>query len=70
MGDGSGGDGGSAVVGGGGGGCVGSGGVNEMDCCRLPGVIQELWEDLPYSFPFFVEFLLNEGVAGLMMCLA
>ena len=51
----------SAVTSGGGGACVGSGGVNERNCCRLPGVIQELWEGLPYSFPFFLEFLLNEG---------
>ena len=42
---------GSAVMGGGGGACVGSVGVSERDCCRLPGVIRELWEDLPYSFP-------------------
>ena len=61
MGDGGGGDGGSAVMASGGGACVGSGGVSERDCCRLPGVIQELWEDLPYSFPFFLEFLLNKG---------
>ena len=45
----------SAVMGGGGGACVGSGGVSERDCCRLPGVIRERWEDLPYSFPFFLE---------------
>ena len=61
MGDGGGGDGGSAVMASGGGACAGSGGVSERDCCRLPGVIQELWEDLPYSFPFFLEFLLNKG---------
>ena len=61
MGDGGGGDGGSTIMGGGGGGCVGSGRVNEMDCCRLLGVIQELWEDLPYNFPFFLEFLYDEG---------
>ena len=49
-------------MGGGGGACVGSGGVSERDCCRLPGVIQELWEDLPYSFPFFLEFFsMREG---------
>ena len=57
MGDGNGGDGGSAVMSGGGGACVGSG----RDCCRLPGVIRELWEDLLYNFPFFLEFILNEG---------
>ena len=39
MGDGGWGDRESAVMGGGGGACVGSGGVNERDCCRLPGVI-------------------------------
>ena len=61
MGDGGGGDGGSAVMASGRGTCVGSGGVSERDCCRLPGVIQELWEDLPYSLPFFLEFLLNKG---------
>ena len=39
MGDSSNCDGGSAVMGGGGGAYVGSGGVSERDCCRLPGVI-------------------------------
>ena len=34
-------------------GSVGSGGFSEMDCCRLPGVIQQLWEDLPCSSPYF-----------------
>ena len=34
-------------------GSVGSGGSTEMDCCRLPGVIQQLWGDLPCSFPYF-----------------
>ena len=70
MEDGGRGDRGGAVVGSGRGGCVRSGGVNETHCCRLPGVIQELLEDLPYSFPFFLEFLLNERVPGLVMCLA
>lgn len=28
-------------------------GVIYRDCCRLPEVIQELWEHLPKSFPFF-----------------
>ena len=60
MGDGGGGDGGSAVMGGGGGDCMSSGGLNERDCCRFPGIIQEIWEDLPYSFPFFLELVLNE----------
>ena len=65
VGDGGGGDGGSAVVGGGRDACVGNGGVDEGDCCRFSGVIRELWEDLPYSVPFFVEFLSNErGVWG------
>ena len=53
---------GSAVMGGGGGACVGSGGVSEWDSCRLPGVIRELWEDLPYSFPFFFDFFFNKVV--------
>ena len=60
MGYDGGGDGGNAVMDVRGSACVGSGGVNERDCCRLPGVIQELWEDLPCSFPFFLEFVLNE----------
>ena len=41
--------------------CVDSGMVDERDNCRIPGIIRELWEDLPYSFQFFFEFLLNEG---------
>ena len=60
MGDSGKGYGGSAVMGDGGGACVGSGGVSDRDCCRLPGVMRELWEDLPYSFLFFLESLLNE----------
>ena len=56
VGDGGEDDKGSAVIGGGGGACMGSGEVSERDCCRLPGVIRELWKDLPYSFPFFLEF--------------
>ena len=40
----------------GGGACVGSGGVSEKDYCRVTALIRELWEDLPYSFPFFFEF--------------
>ena len=47
MGDGGEDDKGSAVIGGGGGACMGSGEVSERDCCRLPGVIRELWKDLP-----------------------
>ena len=39
-----------------GGTCAGSFEVSEKDCCRLPGVISELWSDLPYSFPFFFKF--------------
>ena len=39
-----------------GGACVVSGGASDRDCCRLPGVIRELWEDLPCSFPFFFKF--------------
>ena len=38
--------------------CAGSGGVSERDCCRLLEVIRELWEDLPYSFPFFFKLFL------------
>ena len=60
MGDGGGSDGGSAMMSDGKSACVGSGGVNERDCCRLSRVIRELWEHLPYSFPFILEFLLNE----------
>ena len=54
------GDGGSAVMGGGGA-CVGSGIVGERGYCRIPGIIMELWEDVPYSFQFFFKFFLNEG---------
>ena len=53
VGDGGEGDERSAVMNGGGGACVGSGGVSERDCCRLPRVIRELWEDfhtVSYSF--------------------
>ena len=60
VGDGGEGDEGSAVMGGGGSTCVGIGGVSEMGCCRLPGVIRELWEDLPYSFSIFLEFFFNK----------
>ena len=60
MGDGGGGDRGSAVVGGGGA-CVASGGVSKRDYCRIPSVIRELWEDLPYSFSFFLN---KRGVRG------
>ena len=38
--------------------CAGSGGVSDRDCCRLLEVILELWEDLPYSFPFFFKLFL------------
>ena len=54
---------GSAVMSGGGGACAGSGGVSGRNCCRLPEVIQELWEDLPYSFPFFFKFYFNKVVS-------
>ena len=75
MGDGGGGDRGSAVMGGGGdrgsavmgGGrdaCVGSGGVNERDSCRIPGVIQELWEDLHTVSCFFSNSWPMKGVVG------
>ena len=37
---------GSAVMGGGRNACVRSGEINERDCCKFPGVIQELWENL------------------------
>ena len=62
VGDGGEGDKGSAVMGGGRGACVGSGGVSEGDCCRLPGIIREIWKDLPYSFPFFLEFFFSKVV--------
>ena len=54
MGDGGEGDGVSAVMGGGDG-CVGSGGVNETDCCRLPMVIQELLGRPPTQFPILFQ---------------
>ena len=57
MGDGGGGDGGTAVMGGGG----ACGRVGEREYCRISGFIRELWEDLPYIFPFFFEFLLIKG---------
>ena len=60
VGDSGRGDGGTAVMDDGGA-CVGSGMVGERDYWRIPGVISELWEDLLYRFPFFFEFLLNEG---------
>ena len=44
----------------GGGACVTSGGIKERDCCRLRGVIQEIWEDLPCSFPFFFGFFFDK----------
>ena len=44
---------GGAVMCVGGGACVGSGGVSE-DYCRVTALIRELWEDFPYSFPFFL----------------
>ena len=40
---------GDAAISIGGGACVTSGGIKERDCCRLRGVIQEIWEDLPCS---------------------
>ena len=51
-------------VGDGGGACVRSGGVNGRDYCRIPGVIRELWEELPYSIPFFLKFFLNKEMGG------
>ena len=53
---------GNAVMSGDGSSCVGSGGVCESNCCRFPGVIQELWEDITYSFPFFIDFFFNKVV--------
>ena len=52
----------SAVMIGGRGACVGSGNVSKRDCCRLPGVIRELWKDLQYLFPFFFNFFFNKVV--------
>ena len=49
-------------VGDGGGACVCSGGVSGRDYYRIPGVIRELWEELPYSIPFFPKFFLNKGM--------
>ena len=60
MGDSGWGGGGSAVMGGGRDACVGSREINERDCCKFPGVIQELWENLRYNLPFFLKFLPNE----------
>ena len=40
---------GNAVMSGDGSSCVVSGGVSESNCCRFPGVIQELWEALGRS---------------------
>ena len=40
--------------------CMGSGEVSESFCSRLPGVIQALLEDLPYSFSFFFKFFINK----------
>ena len=60
MEDGGGGDRGSAVMGGRTDACVGSEGFNQRDCCRFSRVIRELWEDLPYSFPFFFKILTND----------
>ena len=40
--------------------CLGSGEVSESFCSRLPGVIQVLVEDLPYSFSFFFKFFFNK----------
>ena len=46
--------------------CVGGGAwVIQRDCCRLHGVIQELWEDLPYSSPFFFAFNKGATLVGL-----
>ena len=63
---GEGGDGGgeerSVVMTGGRGACVASGNVSKRDCCRLPGIIRELWKDLQYSFPFFINFFFNMAV--------
>ena len=51
----------SAEISGRGGACVVSKGVSKKDWCRLPGVIWELWEDLPHSFLFFIELFFQEG---------
>ena len=51
---------GSAAMSGGGDACVGSGGVSERDCCRLFGIIQELWKDLLYSARFFLQLFFNK----------
>ena len=51
----------SAEISGRGGTCVVSKGVSKKDWCRLPGVIWELWEDLPHSFLFFIELFFQEG---------
>ena len=62
MGDGGEGNKRSVVMSGGGDACVGSRRVSERDCCRLPGVIRELWKDLQYSFSFFIDLFLNKVV--------
>ena len=46
----------SVLMGDEGGACVGSAGVSERDCCKLLGVIRELWKELPCSFPFCNSF--------------
>ena len=45
--------------------CAGRVGLSERDCRRLLGVIQELREDLPHSFPFFFEFTKVVPLVGL-----
>ena len=37
-------------------------GVSEKNFFRLPGFIQDLWEDLQCSFPFSFEFFFNKVV--------
>ena len=65
TGDGGEGNEGNVVMSGDGSSCVGSGGVSESNCCRFPGVIQELLEDITYSFPFFIDFFFNKAVLWL-----
>ena len=37
--------------------------ATKRDCRRLPGIIQDLWDDLPYSIPFLFD-ISNEIVFG------
>ena len=58
---------GNAVMRGDGSSCVGSGGFSESNCCRFPGVIQELWKEITYSFSFFIDFFFNKVVPLVIM---